>query len=309
MNRRELLKVGGGALMGAVLPLSACSESEVKTERRRRTVKIGINTSTISGYKLPVEQMIDLCAEAGFKHIELWIRDVRAYMDQGGKPETLALQMKNAGIQLDNIIGFAPWITGEEGMDEMKREMELSAALGSKHIAATGIGLNQFEIDKVADYALSYRELIEFGETLQVVPLLELWGSHVLYRLSDVLSIALESQHQQAALLLDFYHLYRGGNSFKSLAMLNGKRLPVFHINDYTGMIPRENLKDSDRVFPGDGICPFNRVIPLLYNIGFQGTFSLELFNPGYWEKYTVQELLKISREKVRQVVVMDNEQ
>ena len=30
-------------------------------------------------------------------------------------------------------------------------------------------------------------------------------------------------------------------------------------------------------MFPGDGICPFNKVLPLLYDSGFRGGLSVEL--------------------------------
>ena len=92
-------------------------------------------------------------------------------------------------------------------------------------------------------------------------------------------------------------------NSFDSLRLINGKILPVFHINDYPELPPRSELRDSDRVFPGDGICPFNKVLPLLYDSGFRGGLSVELFNKGYWETMDVKEVLKKSFEKTTQVI------
>ena len=92
-------------------------------------------------------------------------------------------------------------------------------------------------------------------------------------------------------------------NSFDSLRLINGKILPVFHINDYPELPPRTELRDSDRVFPGDGICPFNKVLPLLYDSGFRGGLSVELFNKGYWETMDVKEVLKKSFEKTTQVI------
>lgn len=55
--------------------------------------------------------------------------------------------------------------------------------------------------------------------------------------------------------------------------LINVKVLPVFHINDYPGSPPRTELKDSDCIFPGDGICPFQKVLPLLYDTGFRGLY------------------------------------
>ncbi|MEM6364780.1 MAG: sugar phosphate isomerase/epimerase, partial [Planctomycetota bacterium] len=36
---------------------------------------------------------------------------------------------------------------------------------------------------------------------------------------------------------------------------------------------------------PGDGVCPLVDTIAMLLRHGFRGTFSLELFNPGYWKQ------------------------
>ena len=79
--------------------------------------------------------------------------------------------------------------------------------------------------------------------------------------------------------------------------------LPVFHINDYPSVPPRERLNDSDRVFPGDGICPFKELLPLLYDAGFRGAFSVELFNKKYWETMDVKEVLRQSYNKTCQVI------
>ena len=104
-------------------------------------------------------------------------------------------------------------------------------------------------------------------------------------------------------MLLDFYHLFRGGNSFDGLRLVGGDSLPIFHINDYPASPPRENLKDSDRVFPGDGICPFDQALSFLYTTGFRGCLSVELFNKNYWATMDVKTLLKVSYEKTTQVI------
>ena len=102
---------------------------------------------------------------------------------------------------------------------------------------------------------------------------------------------------------MDFYHLYRGDNSFESLYLINGAELPIFHINDYPAIPVRTKLSDSDRVYPGDGICPFDKALPLLYETGFRGALSLELFNPNYWTGQSVKRALEIGYDKVLTVI------
>jgi sugar phosphate isomerase/epimerase len=67
--------------------------------------------------------------------------------------------------------------------------------------------------------------------------------------------------------------------------MLSKTAVHVFHMNDYPAMPPRAAIKDSDRVYPGDGIAPLPEVFETLREIGYEGFLSIELFNPTYWQQ------------------------
>ncbi len=315
LSRREMIRRSGlaalsGSLAGMLFTTTKSNATMAMPMPAMKELpfRISLNTSTIQGYRLPVEKQIDLCAEAGFKGIELWIRDVEAYARQGGSPESLARQMQGAGLVLENMIGFSAWIADEpdkraEGLQVMRRDMELTARLGGKCIAAPVQGIRSVEREKLPEYAARFRHILEIGDQVGVTPILELWGAGALNQLSDAVAIAVATGHPKATLLLDFYHLYRGGNSFDSLRLLNGAALPVFHINDYPAQPERAALKDSDRVFPGDGICPFRETLPVLYQSGFRGALSVELFNKGYWETMDVKTVLQKSYEQTVRVV------
>lgn len=303
MTRREMLRASGLAIAASGLTgVLSCTPQAKQTGKNpgktKTPFRISLNTSTIRGYKLPVEQQIDLCAEAGFEGIELWVSDVETYIKQGGTPEALNRQMKQHGLVLENMIAFSTWIADDaerraEGIRKMRQDMELTARLGGAYIAAPVQGIATIEREKLPEYADRYRTILETGDQTGVTPLIELWGAGALNQLSDAAAITIGTAHPKASMLLDFYHLYRGGNSFDSLWQINGGSLPVFHINDYPGSPARETLKDSDRVFPGDGVCPFDKVLPLLCQTGFKGGLSIELFNQTYWETMDVKALLK----------------
>lgn len=303
MTRREMLVASGAALsMGSLGSFSSCitrkRNSSKPVYNSDSPFRISLNSSTIRNYKLPVDQQIELCAEAGFNGVELWVDDVEKYIQNGGTPETLNRLLKQHGLVLENMIAFSTWIADDpslqaKGVTKMCQDMELTARLGGAYIAAPVQGLSRIERERLPIYADRYQKLLHEGDQRGVTPLLELWGGGAASQLSDVAAIAIGAAHPKASLLLDFYHLHKGDNSFDSLWMLNGKMLPLFHINDYPGNISRESLKDSDRIFPGEGICPFHNVIPLLYQIGFRGAFSVELFNRTYSDAMDVKDLLK----------------
>lgn len=314
ISRRKLIGSSSLAILGMLSGYGFISgqRTEVIVGRSRSQNKlpfrISLNTSTIMAYKLTVEEQIDLVAEAGFDGIELWVRDVNAYIEGGGTPEALAERLRQRNLVLENIIGFAQWFsddpnTRKTGVEQMRQEMIMMARLGGKYIAAPVMGITSLNATMFSDYAGRYLDILKLSDETGVVPLLELWGHGALSQLSDCAHIAIATGHPKASMLLDFYHLYRGGNNWDTLDVINAGRLPVFHINDYPDNLAREQLQDADRIFPGDGICPFDKLIPKLYKAGFRGAFSIELFNQGYWDSMDVKTLLQQGYEKTYSVL------
>lgn len=271
-------------------------------------MRISLNTSTLLHYKLPVDVQIDMIAEAGFNGVELWMSDIKTYLENGGKAEDLRDKLEGHKLTLENIIGFSKWCSDnseerEKAIEQLKKEMLITAALGGAYIAAPVQGISKLDRNKYNDYADRYNAILELGDQTGVTPLIELWGMGALHKVADCAQIVIATGHPKATMLLDFYHVYRGGNDWDTIDILNGKRLPVIHMNDYPDTPSYDKLKDSDRVLPGEGVCPFDEVIPKLYHAGFRGGLSVELFNKGYWDTMSAKTLLKHSYEKTFAVV------
>jgi 2-keto-myo-inositol isomerase len=103
--------------------------------------------------------------------------------------------------------------------------------------------------------------------------------------------VAIESRHADACLLPDVYHLFKGGSDFGSLSLVHGSAIHVMHLNDYPGDVPRAEMQDKHRVYPGDGVAPLAQILRQLITNGFAGTLSLELFNPSYWQQPAAEVL------------------
>jgi sugar phosphate isomerase/epimerase len=83
---------------------------------------------------------------------------------------------------------------------------------------------------------------------------------------------------------------------------MNGQAMEVFHMNDYPGDIMREEQKDADRVYPGDGVAPIKQILTDLKNMGGVKVLSLELFNPGYYKQDPL-EVAKTGLKKMKEQV------
>ena len=189
------------------------------------------------------------------------------------------------------------------GLEQAKKDMELVRSIGGTHIAAPPAGATKDTNINLLQAAERYRALLDLGASLGVIPQLEVWGfSTTLSRLGETMLVATESRHPKACVLLDVYHLYKGGSEFDGLRLLSGAAMNCFHMNDYPATPPRETITDADRVYPGDGVAPLTPMLRDLFATGFRGTLSLELFNPNYWK----QDALGVARtglEKMKEAV------
>jgi hypothetical protein len=60
-----------------------------------------------------------------------------------------------------------------------------------------------------------YRALLEIGAEIGVTPQVEVWGfSTALSRLGETAFVAIESGRDDACILPDVYHIYKGGSDF-----------------------------------------------------------------------------------------------
>src|SRR5690606_38561697 len=265
-----------------------------------------LNTSTIRGQNPGILKYIEIASEAGYDGIELWISDIKAFLEEGNSVSKLRKHLEDHHIKLENAIGFAPWMAEDEekkklGFAQMKEEMEILADLGSKRVAATGIGATA-PVD-LFRAGQSYKELLDLGRTTGVMPQLEFWGAFApFHHLGQTLMVAAVANDPDARLLPDVYHLFRGGSGFDGLKMLSGHLVEVFHLNDYPGDIPREQQEDKHRVYPGDGVAPMGQLLTDIGNMGGSKVLSLELFNPDYWKQdplLVAQTGLKKMKEQV----------
>jgi 2-keto-myo-inositol isomerase len=83
-------------------------------------------------------------------------------------------------------------------------------------------------------------------------------------------------------LVLDSCHWHASGSG--PLDRFPVERLAMVHLNDAPSKPPRE-IEDADRLLPGDGVIRLAELVARLRARGFNGPWSLETFNPMYWQR------------------------
>ena len=315
-SRRSLLAGSSAAAIGAIVlphilenPVNAQPQPAPAKRARTKSEPFGycFNTSTIRGQRLPLAQVIDITAKAGWDGIEPWIDEITRHLQGGGKLADLRKQISDFGLEVPSAIGFPEWIVDDperrkKGMEQAKREMDMVAQIGGTRIAAPPAGARDVSIDLHAA-AERYRALCELGREMGVVPQVEVWGfSQTFKRLGEAVFVAVESGHPDACVLADPYHVYKGGSSIESVKLLSAKCLQHFHMNDYPADPPRETILDEHRLYPGDGVAPLTELFKSLRDIGYTGMLSLELFSKALYSQDPL-EVAKTGLEKTRGAV------
>lgn len=293
LSRREWLQhsvAGATAGLAIIAPVWA-GDSPSVTPSDKRPFGYSFNTSCVRKQKPDLVSEIEMVAKAGYDGIEPWIRELDDYVKTGGSLSDLKKRLSDLGLGVEGAIGFAQWIAEDDevrskALEQVKREMDMLAQIGGKRIAAPPAGATgepKLELMKIAE---RYHALLEVGRQTGVLPQLEIWGpSKNMSRIGEAVYVASESGHPDACLLLDVYHIYKGGSDFAGLKLINGRAMHVMHINDYPADPPRESIGDRDRVYPGDGVAPLDDILKTLRDTGFTGMLSLELFNDEYYRQ------------------------
>ncbi len=256
---------------------------------KKESFKYALNMSTLRGHKLGFQKEIETASKAGFEHVEIWINSLQDFLKNGKTTADARKILNDAGIVAEDAIGFAPWIvddaaTRAKASEQLKQEMGMLAEIGCTRIAAPPMGATTGESLDLKKAAERYRAILELGDNSGVVPHLELWGfSKNLSRLSELMYVAIESGHPSAKVLMDVYHLYRGGSGLQQAAWVGKPYIEVFHVNDYPASPAQDVIKDSDRVYPGDGVGPMKEIFTILKNPEKPVILSLEVFNPAYY--------------------------
>jgi 2-keto-myo-inositol isomerase len=308
ITRREAIARTGLILGTALASASTDLKTAAQEVKSMPPFRFCLNTATIRGQKLGLGKEVEIAAKAGYDAIEPWVESIDAYKQGGGSLSELKRQIADSGLTVESAIGFPEWIVDDDakrakGLERAKYEMDLIAKLGGKRLAAPPAGASNTPGLDPLKAAARYRALLEAGDEIGVLPQLELWGfSQNLHRLSECAMVAIEAGHPKACVLIDIFHLYKGGSDVQGLHLLNGQAIHVLHMNDYPAEPPRDKINDSFRIYPGDGIAPIVDVLRTLRTIGGQKVLSLELFSRKYWEQDPL-EVAKAGLAKMRSVV------
>ena len=183
-----------------------------------------LNSSTIR--PVPLMEKIQIAAEAGYEAIELWNDDLTAHQEAGGSLRDVAQALSDRGLATPTCIAVHGWLgsTGtahEKAIEEAKRRMQQAVEVGAQYVIASP-PMDPFDLSRGG---ADYRELLEVGAEIGVRPAMEYLGfMKSIYTIDQAWQIVEDADHPDASVIMDPFHILRGGGPIESTRRCPGTR-------------------------------------------------------------------------------------
>ena len=282
---------------------------------------LSINTATVRkqlGTEVPLDRIIDQCAERGIRAISPWRDQVAAVgLDK------IASQLKAHGIGLSGYCrgGFFPAAdaTGlRAALDDNRRAIDeaktlnaaclvlvvgaLPGALDGKP-AYTDLARARTEVFDGIAASLEYAR--EVGMPLAIEPLHPMQAAdraciNTLEHALDVCDALDPQQTGALGVALDVYHVWWDPKLQQQITRAGKARLLAYHVCDWR--TPTRDLL-SDRAMMGDGVVELKKIRGWVEAAGFEGFSEVEIFSTLDWWQRSGEETLQTCIERHRSVV------
>ncbi len=268
-------------------------------------MKLSLNGATTMHADLVTD--IKAASLAGFELIEIWAAKLRVFL----KTNTVA-DLKNLlnDHHLEPYsINSIEYITFRNKADYLKIQAEceeLSAVageIGCPYVVVVPGKLpeNSTKDEIVAESVKVLNELGDIAEKHNVSLAFEFLGqTDCSVQTLDLCNEIVEKVNRKnIGNVLDSFHFYAGNSTFEAIDSMKSEKLFIFHINDAENL-PKEQLTDAHRLYPGLGILPLKEIKSRLDKIGYNQPASIEIFRPEYWnhDPFEVAKLAKYHTEK-----------
>ena len=254
-----------------------------------------------------LSQEIAITAKLGYDYLEL--RDWKLEVFLKERPmEDLLARFEKSGVEPYNMAANELDSLGP-GPDRDRRKecnewyFRMAAETGCKsiefvHFTPVAENLSAQEIKRRAVDDMKF--MSDLAAKHNVMALYEFLVSPGLpvHSLEGTMEILDQANRTNLGWVFDFYQFYVAGQPFEALAKSDVERLKLVHICDAKDL-PYEQLAEpnSERLFPGDGVCATEEILKTLSDIGYRGPFIIELYNSEFMNMEP-EEFARIAKEK-----------
>ena len=121
-----------------------------------------------------------------------------------------------------------------------------------------------------------------------------------IWRMGDMLEFAKECG-PNVGLLLDVWHWHHAGGTTADILKAGKERIVHVHFNDAPNL-PPEEIRDNERLMPGEGVIDLQGALKALQTIGYEDALSVEVFG-RHLKEMTPEEGARLGLDSARAVL------
>lgn len=270
-------------------------------------MKIALNGATTMHADLVTD--IKAASAAGFDLLEIWSAKLYKFLEDGHTPAELKGLLAEHKLQPWSINSIEHiTFRSTEDYSEIKAECEslskIAGEIGCPYIVVVPGKLPENATkEQIIDESVKVLgELADISEPYGVSLAFEFLGqTDCSVQTLDLCNEIVEKLGRDSVgNVIDTFHFYAGNSTFEAIDSMKPEKLFIFHINDAEDL-PKEQLTDAHRLYPGTGILPITEMKEHFDKIGYDRMVSIEIFRPEYWNQdaFEVAAKAKAATEKV----------
>lgn len=267
-------------------------------------MKIALNGATTMHADLETD--IKAASAAGFDLIEIWAAKLRKFLKTKTTADLKSLLAENnlEPYSINSIEHIT--FRSTEDYEKIKAETEelssIAGEIGCPYVVVVPGKLpeNASKDEIVEESVKVLNELGTIAEKHNVGLAFEFLGqTDCSVQTLDLCNEIVEKvDRANIGNVLDTFHFYAGNSTFEAIDRMKPEKLFIFHINDAEDL-PKEDLTDAHRLYPGTGILPIREIKAHFDKIGYDRMVSIEIFRPEYWN----EDPFKVAK-KARQATI-----
>ena len=261
--------------------------------------QIAINSVTTRQPSL--DEALSAYAAAGFNQVELSLGQVKEWMGDALSGDALKQKLDKRGLTC--VGGFEAHLScfGDGAEHQANHDLHVSNCELLDHLGGRvlvvgtdgpGDGTKEEAVRKVGQALRQVADRIPESVCLAV----EFNWSPLIKSLGSAVAAAEAADHPRVGVLFDTAHYHCTPTKFEDLTDRAIASIRHVHINDMADKPGDLCDCNADRVLPGQGVLDIARIIRRIEAGGYDGVFSIELFNEELWSK-PATETAKLSYE------------
>jgi sugar phosphate isomerase/epimerase len=248
---------------------------------------LSLNSQLTTG-RVPWPQFAELAAKVGFPGVDIMLRPAMQAGVETTRKLLHDLKLKPAAIDLP--VDFRKDdATFGEGMQRLEEAGPFAAGIGCPRMVTYILSSSDQPKDELrrvykqrftAMANLLARSHVRLGlEFLGPLHIRKAQKHEFIWRMPEMLEFAKECG-PNVGLLLDAWHWHHAGATVQDILDAGKDRIVHIHFDD-AAKLPPEQVKDNERLFPGEGVINLQGFIGALKQIGYEDALSVEVFGHG----------------------------